>query len=260
MQASIFLMISVASALSEGRVEGNAFQVQTRIDGGGLAEGSDTKSIRVKAVGVHRPDGSIADDVTLNWILGSMMGLANAQPRPIELKPAMEAEFQALSESIESATSLEEVHAAVVAFEAEHGFENDSPVDGFPQGYDGHPMSVEEVLLGGHISPMLIDVTGQAVDDGVIFPAQYGSPDLRTEGWYWSATVDTNKVGLHHCDLHIRIHRPRLEGSTIVWERETHVLVMELEVGQLTQINGFTGGGIGYLPLIDPAFVEVVNG
>jgi len=54
--------------------------------------------------------------------------------------------------------------------------------------------------------PAIINITGEAVDLGVIFPAQYGSPDFFSEGLYWSATVDTNKVGLFSYTMHIRLH------------------------------------------------------
>ena len=69
--------------------------------------------------------------------------------------------------------------------------------------------------------------------------------------------MDTNKVGLHRCDLHIQLFRPRIEGSTVTWDPEVHVLEMELDVSQLTQVNGFTGAGMGYLPFVEPIDVEV---
>jgi hypothetical protein len=44
-------------------------------------------------------------------------------------------------------------------------------------------------------NPVISNIAGEAVDLRVIYPAQYGSPDLFSDGLYWSATVDTNKVG-----------------------------------------------------------------
>jgi hypothetical protein len=53
--------------------------------------------------------------------------------------------------------------------------------------------------------PAIVNITGEAVDLGVIFPAQYGSPDLFSEGLYWSASVDTNKIGVFTYTLHIKL-------------------------------------------------------
>lgn len=259
MQVSIFLMVAVESVLSERRIEGHAFQLQTRLEDDDAQNAAGRPTNRVSAVGVHRADGSIAEDVTLNWIVGSVAGLGIARPTPIELNTVVKNEVESLIHGLDSSMPLADVKAAIDAYEKEHGLASDAGVPTFPVGFDGHPMSVEEVMMGGHLSPVLVDITGQAVDDEVIFPAQYGSPDARTDGWYWSATVDTHKVGVHRCDLHIDVFRPTFEDSRIVWVPETYVLDMELVVSQITQVNGFTGAGIGYLPLVQPVSEEAAH-
>lgn len=256
MQASIYLMIAVPSALTQRQLEGNAFQLEARIDEGLRAEDVDRGGLRVSAVGVHRPDGSIADDVTLNWIVGSLHGIPNARPVPITLGSVAQEEMQALLQSVNEMSSMAEIKAAIDAYEQQHGLVDQDPNDDLPEGFDGLPMSVEEIMAGGHLTPAIVDITGQAVEDAVIFPAQYGSPDPFTDGWYWSATVDTHKVGRHHFELHVMLHRPRLEGSVIMWDPEIHILGMELDVNHVVQTNGFTGAGLGYLPFVEPIVTE----
>jgi hypothetical protein len=256
MQTSIYLMLAVGRALLEGRIEGNAYQLQTQLQRGAVEDAAEKTAIRVSAVGVHRPDGGIADDVTLNWIIGSVLGLALARPTPIDMPSGWVVSNPEALEALPADATHAQLLDVLEDLEREYGITGDTPIDGFPKLFDGQAMSFREVVMGGHISPVLVDITGQAVDDAVIFPAQYGSPDMRTDGWYWSATVDTNKVGRHQCDLHIQLFRPRIEDSTIVWDPEVHVLTMDLVVGQITQVNGFTGAGIGYLPIAEPRIVE----
>jgi hypothetical protein len=54
-------------------------------------------------------------------------------------------------------------------------------------------------------NPVIADIAGEAVDLRVIYPAQYGSPDMFSDGLYWSATVDTNKVGHFAYTLYITL-------------------------------------------------------
>ena len=118
----------------------------------------------------------------------------------------------------------------------------------------GRPVTAIQALTGAFISPALADVTGPAVDEGVIFPAQYGSPDVLTEGWYWSATVDTRRTGIHRIDLHLDIFRPAVRDRVLDFVPERYVLPTWLDVRAVPAVNGFTGGPLGFLPL--PALTE----
>ncbi|MFC7647213.1 hypothetical protein ACFQX6_46840 [Streptosporangium lutulentum] len=44
-------------------------------------------------------------------------------------------------------------------------------------------------------APVITDITGPAVTEKIMYPAQYGSPDMIYDGWYWAATVDTSCPG-----------------------------------------------------------------
>lgn len=93
--------------------------------------------------------------------------------------------------------------------------------------------------------PRISDITGEAVDKGVIFPAQYGTPVPVMDGWYWSATTDTSKTGVYSYTLHITLYKP--EGNE--WLPVKMEYESLLEVTAFPQRNGFTGTGIGFLPL-----------
>lgn len=89
--------------------------------------------------------------------------------------------------------------------------------------------------------PVLASISGQAVDLGVILPARYGSPDPQTGGWYWSATVDTSRVGTWSYTIRIDLPRP---GARPL--RLTHAA--RICVTTRPRRNGFTGAGQGLLP------------
>jgi hypothetical protein len=260
MQDSVFLLISVLEALQQRDVEGNAYQLLARLDEESELEEPDSATLRITATGVHRHDGSIAEDVTVNWNVASLQEHPYARPKPIILDAQTAAAVKAVAERARSLTSIPEIKAAIDAYEDEHGVIGASLGDQGLLGLDGQPMKAAEIMAGGHIAPVLVDITGQAVEDEVIFPAQYGSPDSDSAGWYWSATVDTHKVGLHRCDLHIMLYRPRLDGHVIEWEPEIYTVGMDLAVNQIVQTNGFTGAAIGYLPLVEPVTVEDSHG
>jgi hypothetical protein len=43
--------------------------------------------------------------------------------------------------------------------------------------------------------PTLVDIKGEAVEKGIMVPEEFTSPDLNSEGNYWSATVDALDEG-----------------------------------------------------------------
>jgi hypothetical protein len=69
---------------------------------------------------------------------------------------------------------------------------------------DGSPVKAADARIY-FPNPVIADIAGEAVDLRVIYPAQYGSPDLFSDGLYWSATVDTNKVGYFAYTLYITL-------------------------------------------------------
>jgi hypothetical protein len=61
--------------------------------------------------------------------------------------------------------------------------------------------------------PAIQRIGGEAVEQGVIFPAQYGSPELFSDGLYWSASVDPNVLGVFRYTLWITLCYSRRDGE-----------------------------------------------
>ncbi|MFO1539386.1 MAG: hypothetical protein ACKOTZ_02920 [Chloroflexota bacterium] len=256
MQYSLYLVIAAVRTLMSGSVAGNAWLIYPRDEEIAPRPPGETgldPALTFPCTGVHYADGSMAGDVTLNWLIDGITALAQPRRHPIPLDAEQLRFAEQVWRRIADLTSLEEVEQALAGMRTESGtaFADVRLPDlpGVPRDIDGRPASAIQALAGGFIRPVLADITGPAVDDGVIFPAQYGSPDPLTEGWYWSATVDTRHVGTHEVRLSLDIYRPTVRGNLLDFIPERYVLPTWLDVRAVPAVNGFTGGPLGYLPL-----------
>lgn len=256
MQYSLCLVVAAVRTLVSGSLAGNAWLIHPRDEEVGAAPASDDApdpALTFPCTGVHYADGSMADDVTLNWIVTSIAAIAQSRRHPIPLDDAQIAfagEIFRLTENLHSVRDVERVLGGVhLADGTPYALARLPDVPGVPRDISGRPVNAAQALAGAFISPVLSDITGPAVDDGVIYPAQYGSPDPLTEGWYWSATVDTRKAGIHRVDLHLDIYRPIVRDRCLDFIPERYTLPTWLDVRAVPAVNGFTGGPLGYLPL-----------
>lgn len=64
--------------------------------------------------------------------------------------------------------------------------------------------------------PAILRIHGEALDAGVIFPAQYGSPEVFSRGLYWSASVDPARLGLYRYTMEIALYYSRRDASGTV--------------------------------------------
>ncbi|MFG2003955.1 hypothetical protein ACGFNU_32840 [Spirillospora sp. NPDC048911] len=99
------------------------------------------------------------------------------------------------------------------------------------------------------LTPVITDITGEAVDQQIIYPAQYGSPDLVTDGWYWSASVDTSHHGTFSYTLEIELHRPVKRGRTHTWEPVHMSYGSRIRIESKMRRNGFTKADTAMLPI-----------
>ena len=88
-------------------------------------------------------------------------------------------------------------------------------------------------------NPVIADIAGEAVDLRVIYPAQYGSPDLFSDGLYWSATVDTNKVGHFAYTLYITLFYSEPVDGKMTACSVTLPYVAYINVTNAMATNGF---------------------
>jgi hypothetical protein len=94
----------------------------------------------------------------------------------------------------------------------------------------------------------IANITGEAVDRRVLFPAQYGSPALNSAGLYWSASIDTNQIGAFSYTLWITLYYSAQENGT----RTERTITLPHEA-YLLVTRGVTSSGFCRMPAILPA-------
>jgi hypothetical protein len=256
MQNSIVVLVDVEAVLAESHLENNFYLIDnTRALG---SSGESKASLVSAVVGVHNPDGSPAAEAVLNWIGYSISALPPTLPRSYNLRTVHGKHDKGLIAKLAESNSPKDVAALLAVHNDKHGAFGEQrgemqylAVD--PRDASGEFVSPDAVEYSAHVNIAIVGVRGEAVDNGVIFPGLYGSPDFYTEGWYWSASVDTNKVGSHEYILDIQIIRPVRENGTVTWVPEIHSLTAHIEVTRTILVNGFSGAAeAGFLPLVSP--------
>lgn len=96
------------------------------------------------------------------------------------------------------------------------------------------------------LPPEISNITGEAIEKKVLYTAQYGTPLSEKDGWYWSATVDTNITGIYSYTMYITLYKKESDNT---WTPVVMTHTAQIRVTNEPQINGFTNAGIGYLPI-----------
>ncbi|MBB4618387.1 hypothetical protein [Sphingomonas abaci] len=102
-----------------------------------------------------------------------------------------------------------------------------------------------------HPNPVITRVCGEAMALGVFYPAQYGSPELFSDGLYWSASVDPCRRGLYSYTLWITLSYARRDRHGTVTDHSltlSHDAYLSLSTGAMR--SGFTdmGGAVAVGP------------
>lgn len=89
--------------------------------------------------------------------------------------------------------------------------------------------------------PVICNIAGEAVEKGVIFPAQYGSPDFFSEGLYWSATVDVRHIGLFAYTMTIKLYHSRTnltvaEEDAVVLCQDAYIDITNASLGETARV------------------------
>ena len=116
----------------------------------------------------------------------------------------------------------------------------------------GEPF-VEQQMALNHISPQITNITGEAVDKKIIYAAQYGTPVEVKDGWYWSASASTAHPGVYPYTMHITVYDlvDLEDDPTWVPVNLTHEAYLKVTNERVR--NGFTSGGVGFIPVCGPA-------
>lgn len=262
-QLGIMLMIDVEAALKANTLEDNIYMYDNMKQQG--SEGQGTGALVSAIHGTYWNDGSQANEQVLNWLLQGIGSVPPTIPKnfqanrshTVDLNVLLELEKLSKIRQSETDSSNNEVHQILKkrglktkrqgkAGNAAQTMLKIMDVTGeFLTEYD------EKTSTGmSHLTPQLKNITGEAVDKEVIYPAEYGSPDLETDGWYWSASVNTYIPGTYAYTMHIQLNKLAQVDNEWVWVPVDMTCQAYIKISNEPKRNGFTHGGVGKLPIM----------
>lgn len=256
-EITIVVVIDTVGALKAGRLDGNIYLIDNLKTEGSKGCGSGDLVSAVN--GTCWQDGSQANELLLNWLVTGVGSLPPSLPRT----------FQARQSRRHEAKRIEALTTAV------ERLKGTAPVDGEQSPgihHAGHRTRIRradgtthegahllslrgEVFRAGgeadlsQLVPSLIDLTGEAVDQGILYPAQYGTPVPIHDGWYWSATASAHRPGIYRYTMHFRLYELCWIGGEPQWEPRDMTYEARLQIRQRPMVNGFTGAAVGLLPI-----------
>jgi hypothetical protein len=236
MLSSISVLVDVDAVLSESTLANNAYLVDnTRF----LASGEPTPDTTYIYGALHA-DGSQASQEIMNWF-----GFGIAAPPP-NLSKALYTFAPPSSFAKPANISRATQPLRRMAFEVAGRLQYvPMAIPSLGEGRDsGHEIEAAD------LSPRIVKISGPAVDEGVIYPAEYGGPDYNAQYAYWAATVDVNKTGTHDYFIHLLVYRPKQTGGEKVFAGEQYIYKAQVCVQSGVLVNGFTYGTPGVLPLV----------
>jgi hypothetical protein len=238
MLSSISLLVDVEAVLAQGRLADNAYLVDnTKF----LASGKpmpDTTYV----YGALNADGSQASQEIMNWF-----GFGIAAPPP-NLSKALftHAPPSSLAKPGDIKRPAQPSHRT--AFEVAGKIQFVPIVK--PSLGEGRDSDNE--IGAADLSPRIVNISGPAVDQSVIYPAEYGGPDYNAQYAYWAATVDVSKTGTYDYFIHSLIFRPKQASGQKVFAGERYIYKAQVCVQSGVLVNGFTYGTPSVLPLAPP--------
>lgn len=226
MQISIVLIVDVEAVLEEGSIEGNAHLVDNTQAFSRVESAEDELVTNIAGVGDTR--GNQVGEAVLNWV---PMGVASL---PTTILPR---NYTQLLQDISKPGNGRTAKVPPLFLQQQDGVK--VPLETSIFNATGKRLRDFDAAISAYIPLAVTAIHGPAVDDKVMFPALYGSPDLEGQGWYWSASIDTGKVGKHVYYMDVLIHRLE-EGGVLV--PETHTVESSINVTRTLGVNGFNEG------------------
>jgi hypothetical protein len=259
-QLGILLMIDTAAAVEAGSLDGNIYLIDNGKWAGSTGEGTGHLVTAVDGTWIFGQ----ADAQVLNWLplgiesppptLPQTFFLREAAPENLSQRPRP-AEEHALAEGpVAPAAAAPLVKPAPPPLRSPRKILDILGREVSPKAHPrpfraqaGAPAKAAATRIY-YPNPVITNIAGEAVDLRVIYPAQYGSPDLFTDGLYWSATVDTNKVGHFAYTLYITLFY-----SEEIDDKRTECYVTLPYVAYINVTNKVTTNGFCKTPAILPA-------
>lgn len=267
-EITIIVAIDTMAAIRANQLEGNIYLIDNlRREG---SEGNGTGHLTTAIHGTRWKDGSQASEPLLNWLVTGVGSLPPSLPRNFHERQSRLSDAKRLNAlttvskylnklktegSETSNVALEKAMAEVDVTEGQWAKIRDNRGEVRDLGLKLLNMKGEVVFHDqdnvdlSQLSPVLTDITGEAVDEGILYPAQYGTPIALNDGWYWSATAGTHKPGVYAYTMHFRLHRLFWGNGQAIWETTEMTYDAQIRVASNAMINGFTGGALGILPM-----------
>jgi hypothetical protein len=269
-QLGIILMVDVNSAVQDGSLEGNSYLYDNmKLQG---SEGLGTGKLVSAINGSQWSDGSQANEQVLNWLPYGVGSLPPTIPKSFLVDKSKNSDFKMIEKFMglakdgesrfsDVAAMLEEIkkisQSAGVKTKArsKHGKGRKRNIGDAGQKI----MDVTGQLVDlpdnssvpdiNSLNPLITNITGEAVDTGIIYPAAYGSPDMVTDGWYWAASVDTSRPGTYAYTMHVQLYTLVFEEGEWTWAPVDMTCDAYIKISNDPKVNGFTGHGVGLLPI-----------
>ncbi|MDJ0511021.1 MAG: hypothetical protein QNJ64_17460 [Crocosphaera sp.] len=273
-QLGIILMVDVEAAIKADTLKGNSYLFDNmKLQG---SEGQGTDSLVSAVNGSHWFDGSQANEQVLNWLPYGVGSLPPTIPKSFLIDKSKNSDLKALDDFEQLVDRVEKTEkdkftnvASIInelkkiagskgkktkvkskrkTHKRDLGASGQKLMDVTGQLVDAS--NEEEVPAINSLNPIITDITGEAVDKKIIYPAAYGSPDLVTDGWYWAASVDTSKPGTYAYTMHVQLYKLALDEGEWTWVPVDLTCDAYLKVSNGPKVNGFTGAGVGMLPIM----------
>lgn len=260
-QLAIIVLVDVPSALKAKTLKGNTYLFDNmKLQG---SENEGTGDLVTAVNGTSWRDGSIADEQILNWLPYSLGSIPPTVPRSYHTDRARDSDqeaLEAISDLVSRAgTSGTDVTSELNSIHKKVGVRTRrKSIRRNGSHHTGHKLLdvTGEVIESpakarglNFPAPVITDVIGEAVDKKIIYPAIYGSPDLVSDGWYWSASVDTSTPGTFGYTMVFHLHRLISDGEDWIWEPVSMSFDSSIKITSAQKYNGFTRAGVGLLPI-----------
>lgn len=255
-QLGIVLMIDSAAAIEAGTLDGNIYLVDNGRSSGSTGEG--TAHLVTAIEGILVPGQ--ADIPVLNWLPYGVSSPPPTLPQHFFLDAASRETVTRHVQSAEPHLAAKRLAAEAAPTEPE-AKPAPEPEPVLPRltrrvvdilGRDlrdaaGGPTARATALVrtaaeGARVhypNPLISNIYGEAVDLGVIYPAQYGSPDLFSDGLYWSASVDVSRLGYFSYVIDVVLFYSEFSAGQWVDRSITLPYAAYLNVTDQAAINGF---------------------
>lgn len=262
-QITIYVLVDSVAAFQANQLEGNIYLMDNLRTEGSKNQG--TGQLVTAVNGTAWSNGTQANEPLLNWLVAGLSSLPVTLPRNYQYDRSRESDraaletvhwhARALKSDAEAVNGIDGLTEAASALGVHPRFKNERGE------LERHRLQLldlrGEVVTRAdskaddihQLPPIITDITGEAVDEGILYPAQYGTPVPINAGWYWSATASTNRPGVYSYTMHIKVYKLIFAEGQPIWQDKDMTYDSQIRVRSRQMVNGFTGGGIGPLPI-----------